>query len=206
MIPIDEIASVVSAAIAGASLMLDEAARETDRERRANDAHAALLTLHDPLHEWLGAAMTTNSLAREWRTQLPDSAGQAAELLRRATAPQTRWGRDVARALRTQMDIQSRRRWDWLRVRAISREPRLTLRTLLRAHAHGLAIDPDALLTQRGEILRTLPDELERRYSEGGVRSVDAFLVEMDQTITTLTEACDQLARFIRERFPIGAS
>lgn len=78
------------------------------------------------------------------------------------------------------------------------------MRTLLQVHGADVGRYVDSTLYERGEILRVLPEELERRNRTGGMASVDEYLADLDRTLDTLTESADALAAFIRERFPLG--
>ena len=218
---IGDVAGIASAVIAGAQLMLGGSGQGGEDEDQVNAVQGALLLLHDRLYEWLSAAARTNEAAHRWRRGLPGTAGSAAAVLEvpaisnigagRAVARTMRQRvelrsgrrRSVARTMRRSMELCSDRRWDVLRVRPRSRDPELVLRSLLRAHATGIAADVDMVLWERGEILRSLPEELERRYAMGGKREVDILLSSMDDTLRSLADACRQLADFIRTRFPI---
>ena len=81
----------------------------------------------------------------------------------------------------------------------------VTLRLLLQVHAADVAEGVDAVLYDRGEILWVLPGLLERRFLDGRKRSVDAYVSEIDGTLTQLRRSTAELAAFIREPSPSAA-
>ena len=81
----------------------------------------------------------------------------------------------------------------------------MTLRLLLHVHAADVAEGVDAVLYDRGEILWVLPELLERRFLDCRKRFVDAYVSEINGTLTQLRRSTAELAAFIREPFPIGS-
>jgi hypothetical protein len=201
--PVAEITGAISAVIAGVSLMLDEAERSTDPERRTDELHAVLVRLHGRLSDWQKAASLTNSRAHDWRAGLPGSAGAASVMIFPQILRQTAAGRGVARIMRERIyELRTERRM--LRRSVDTDETDVTLRKLLEVHAPDAASSIDQVLYRRGEILRDLPDELERRYRDGGEPAVDAYLSDMDDSLIQIAGSMDELAEFVRERFPLG--
>jgi hypothetical protein len=103
--------------------------------------------------------------------------------------------------MRSPLRKELHRHWAALRRRGSVDEAAVTLRDLLRVHGTSVVASIDAVLFERGEFLRHLPDELEHRCETGGFESVDRFLTGFDRTATALQSAYEELAVFITDDF-----